>query len=85
VVVNREKFRSRGQDVRWEFPAARVELFLRRNLEVKYQSYLWTVFLWDAHAGRYHSLPDSQPLSWDGEMHAPGLPGYDRGSGRRGP
>src|SRR5262249_29496700 len=55
VLVNREKFRSRGQNIRWEYPAARVELFLRENFEIQFQSYLWTVFLWDVHAGKFHS------------------------------
>jgi hypothetical protein len=64
VLVNREKFRSRGQDIRWEYPAGRFEFFLRQNLEVKFQSYLWTVFLWDAHAGKFHSLPAALPVSW---------------------
>jgi 4-amino-4-deoxy-L-arabinose transferase-like glycosyltransferase len=66
VLVNREKFRSRGNDVRWEFPGAQVETFLRRNFAVKFQSYLWTVFLWDAGAGRFHSLPPSEAISWAG-------------------
>jgi 4-amino-4-deoxy-L-arabinose transferase-like glycosyltransferase len=66
LIVNREKFRSRGQDIRWEYPAARFELFLRRNLEIKFQSYLWTVFLWDARSGRFHSLPETALISWSG-------------------
>jgi hypothetical protein len=62
VLVSREKFRSRGQAVRWDYPGARFEAFLRENLEVKYQTYLWTVFLWDATAGhlrpyRRHAEP----------------------------
>jgi len=56
VLVNREKFRSRGKNIRWEYPGARVELFLRENFEVKYETYLWTVFLWDASLGRYKSF-----------------------------
>jgi 4-amino-4-deoxy-L-arabinose transferase-like glycosyltransferase len=71
VLVNREKLRSRGQEIRWELPAARVEQFLRRNLEVKYQSYLWTVFLWDAQAGRFHSLAETSIVPWHGGQ-APG-------------
>ncbi len=51
VVVNREKFRSRGKNIRWEYPSARVELFLRQNLELKHRTYLWSVFLWDASRG----------------------------------
>jgi hypothetical protein len=54
VVINREKFRSRGRNIRWEYPGARVELFLRQNLQVKYRASLWSVYLWDAGAGGYH-------------------------------
>ncbi|MGB8166233.1 MAG: glycosyltransferase family 39 protein [Chthoniobacteraceae bacterium] len=56
VVVNREKFRSRGINIRWEYPGARVEQFLRTNLQVKYRSYLWTAYLWDANRGMYSNL-----------------------------
>lgn len=56
VLVNREKFRSRGKNIRWEYPGARVELFLRENFEIKYESYLWTVFLWDVSLGKYKSF-----------------------------
>ena len=53
VVVNREKFRSRGSSIRWEYPGAEVEQFLRTNLQEKYRSYLWTAYLWDASTGRF--------------------------------
>ena len=53
VLVNREKFRSRGKNIRWEYPGARAELFLRENFEVKYETYLWTVFLWDVSEGEF--------------------------------
>lgn len=56
IVVNREKFRSRGQNIRWEYPGARAELFLRRNCRIEYQGYLWTVFLWDVRNGSYHGF-----------------------------
>lgn len=58
VVVNREKLRSRGVNIRWEYPGARVEQFLRANLQVKYRSYLWTAYLWDANSGLYSTLRD---------------------------
>jgi ribosomal protein S27AE len=51
VVVNREKFLSRGHDIAWNYPGARVELFLRKNMEIKYRGYQWTVFLWDPSRG----------------------------------
>jgi len=60
VVVNREKFRSRGRNIRWEYPGARVELFLRENCQVKYRSCLWTVYLWDAGTGTLHNFRDDR-------------------------
>ena len=51
VVVNREKMRSRGKNIRWEYPGARVELFLRQHCQVERRTYLWTVYLWDADRG----------------------------------
>jgi hypothetical protein len=53
VVVNREKFRTRGKNLRWEYPGARLELYLRANFQVAHRSYLWTVFLWDKSRGQY--------------------------------
>ena len=53
IVVNREKLRSRSKNLRWEYPAARVELFLRKNCQIAHRSYLWTVFLWDHSRGTY--------------------------------
>ncbi len=63
VVVNREKFRSRGKNLRWEYPGARVELFLRKNFDLKFRSYLWSVYLWDRNAGRYARFRE-EPLNW---------------------
>jgi hypothetical protein len=56
MVVDRMKFRSRGQDILWGYPAARFEAFLRENFELKHESFQYAVFLWDAHSGRYHSF-----------------------------
>ena len=56
VVVNREKFRTRGKNLRWEYPGARLELFLRANFQVAHRSYLWTVFLWDRSRGQYRGF-----------------------------
>ena len=53
VVVNREKFRTRGKNLRWEYPGARLELYLRKNFQVAHRTYLWTVFLWDRSRGQY--------------------------------
>lgn len=56
VVVNREKFRTRGKNLRWEYPAARIELFLRKNFQIAYRGYLWTVFLWDRNRGQFNAF-----------------------------
>ena len=53
IILNREKFRSKGQEVLWGTPGSRVELFLAKNLEVKYSSLSWVVYLWDAGKGHY--------------------------------
>ena len=53
VVINREKFRNRGKNLRWEYPGARLELFLRANFQIAHRTYLWTVFLWDRSRGQY--------------------------------
>ena len=54
--ISREKLRSRGRNLRWEYPGARMELFLRRNCELVFHSNLWSVFLWDPAAGRLRSF-----------------------------
>jgi 4-amino-4-deoxy-L-arabinose transferase-like glycosyltransferase len=56
IIVNRTKMRSRGQDVLWDLPAGRVEAFLRENCELKHESFMYAVFLWDAQVGRYRSF-----------------------------
>ncbi len=53
ILVNREKFRTRGKNLRWEYPGARFELFLRKNCELKYRTYLWNAYLWDPSRGHY--------------------------------
>jgi hypothetical protein len=53
VIVNREKFRFKGQEINWSNPGARAELFMRRNMQVMYRGLTWTVFLWDADTGHY--------------------------------
>lgn len=56
VLINREKFRTRGKNLRWEYPGARFEMFLRKNCELKYRTYLWHAYLWDASRGHYVSF-----------------------------
>ena len=53
ILLNREKFRTRGKNMRWEYPGARFEIFIRKNCELKHRTYLWSVFLWDPTRGHY--------------------------------
>ncbi|QEG23030.1 ArnT family glycosyltransferase [Mariniblastus fucicola] len=53
VLLNREKFRTRGKNMRWEYPGARFEMFVRKNCELKYRTYLWSVYLWDPSRGHF--------------------------------
>lgn len=63
ILLNREKFRSRGKNLRWEYPGAREELFIRRNCELVFRSHLWSLYLWDPAAGRYHGFRQ-EPGGW---------------------
>ncbi len=56
VLLNREKFRTRGKNMRWEYPGARFETFIRKNCELKHRTYLWSVYLWDPAAGHYQNF-----------------------------
>jgi 4-amino-4-deoxy-L-arabinose transferase-like glycosyltransferase len=56
IALNREKFRTRGKNLRWEYPGARFEEFIRKNCELKHRTYLWSVFLWDPARGHYRSF-----------------------------
>ncbi len=53
ILINREKFRSRGKNLRWEYPGARFEMLLRKNCELKHRTYLWHAYLWDSARGHY--------------------------------
>ncbi|MEM9080115.1 MAG: glycosyltransferase family 39 protein [Verrucomicrobiota bacterium] len=63
ILLNREKFRSRKRNIRWEYPTAREELFIRENCRLVYRSYLWHVYLWDRNLGKYHAFR-SEPGGW---------------------
>ncbi|MFT6178358.1 MAG: hypothetical protein ACJAQT_002790 [Akkermansiaceae bacterium] len=63
ILLNREKFRSRKKNIRWEYPGAREELFIRENCELVFRSYLWHVYLWDQGTGKYRSFR-SEPRGW---------------------
>jgi Dolichyl-phosphate-mannose-protein mannosyltransferase len=53
ILINKEKMRTRGKNIRWEYPGARIEEYLRQNAELKYRSPFWNVYLWDASVGRH--------------------------------
>ncbi|YCM42719.1 glycosyltransferase family 39 protein [Verrucomicrobiaceae bacterium 227] len=63
ILLNREKFRSRKKNLRWEYPGAREELFIRENCELVFRSYLWHVYLWDQGNGKYRAFR-SEPGGW---------------------
>jgi hypothetical protein len=52
VLLYKEKFRTRGKNMRWEYPAARIEQFIRQNMELKHRTHLWYIYLWDRSQGR---------------------------------
>lgn len=63
ILINREKFRSRKRNLRWEYPTAREELYIRENCRLVYRSYLWHVYLWDRNRGQYHAFR-KEPGGW---------------------
>ena len=63
ILLNREKFRSRKKNIRWEYPGAREELFIRENCDLVFRSYLWHVYLWDQGKGKYRPFR-SEPGGW---------------------
>lgn len=60
ILLNREKFRTRGKNLRWEYPGARFEMFVRKNCELKYRTYLWHAYLWDSSRGHLVSFRKQQ-------------------------
>jgi hypothetical protein len=63
VVFDRDQMHSRSQDVLWEYPAGRIQLFLRNNARLVFRSYLWSVYLWDRNAGQYSTFRE-KPGNW---------------------
>jgi Dolichyl-phosphate-mannose-protein mannosyltransferase len=63
VVFDREQMHSRQKDILWEYPAGRLQLFLRSNARLVFRSYLWSVYLWDRTAGQYSSFRE-KPDNW---------------------
>jgi len=52
VITRSSRFRSPGETIAWQEPGGRFDLFVRTNLELKRQTYLADVFLWDNANGR---------------------------------
>jgi hypothetical protein len=63
-LIDREKFRSGGKDIPWEYPSARAGLFLRENCLLAFRSCLWSVYLWDSNAGKFSNYPAGDVQSW---------------------
>ncbi|WP_169977131.1 glycosyltransferase family 39 protein [Tautonia rosea] len=59
LLIYKEKFRTRGKNMRWEYPGARIETFIRQNMELKHQTYLWHVYLWDRSQGHFRPFRPS--------------------------
>ena len=60
ILLNREKFRTRGKNMRWEYPGARFESFVRKNCELKHRTYLWNAYLWDSSRGHFVNFRDQE-------------------------
>ena len=56
VALNRDRFQSRGIRLQWVYPAARVELFIRENMQLVHRTQGWAIFLWDAENGHYRNF-----------------------------
>jgi hypothetical protein len=63
VVFDRDQMHSRSKDVLWQYPAGRIQLFLRNNARLVFRSYLWSVYLWDRNAGQYSTFRE-KPGNW---------------------
>jgi hypothetical protein len=63
VVFDRDQMHARSKDVLWEYPAGRLQLFLRNNARLVFRSYLWSVYLWDRNAGQYSTFRE-KPGNW---------------------
>jgi hypothetical protein len=63
IVCSREQMHARGQNILWQYPGARVQLYLRNNCRLAFRSYLWSVYLWDRSAGHYSAFRE-KPADW---------------------
>jgi hypothetical protein len=55
--------RTIGENILWQYPGARIQLYLRKNARLVFRSYLWSVYLWDRNAGHYSSFRE-KPGNW---------------------
>ncbi len=63
IVCSREQMHARGETILWQYPGARIQLYLRNNCRLAFRSYLWSVYLWDRSAGHYSSFRE-KPANW---------------------
>lgn len=63
IVYNRSPNMVRTKNILWQYPAGRVQLYLRENARLVFSSYLWSVYLWDKGAGVYSSFRE-KPSNW---------------------
>ena len=59
VVVNREKFRTRGKNLALGVPCRTNRTLLAKNFQIAHRDYLWTVFLWDRSRGAFQLFRES--------------------------
>jgi hypothetical protein len=63
IVFAHEQMHARGEKILWQYPGARVQLYLRNNARLVFRSYLWSVYLWDRNAAHYSSFRE-KPANW---------------------
>jgi hypothetical protein len=63
IAFNREQAGARGSTIDWQYPAGRIQLYLRNNAHLVFRSYQWSVYLWDRNAGQYSSFRE-KPGNW---------------------
>lgn len=63
ILINREKIKNVSRNLRWEYPGARFDFFVRQNCQVMYHAYSWDVYLWDRSRGVLQSFR-MEPEGW---------------------
>jgi 4-amino-4-deoxy-L-arabinose transferase-like glycosyltransferase len=56
IAIDREKYPFRGERIREDHACARIESFLRTNMQLKHRTHMWHVYLWDADHGRFRAF-----------------------------